>query len=349
MSPAPALMREPLKPTGCLDTYEYIELTPVIGREYPTLQLIDLYRAKNRDELLRELAIIVSQRGVVFFRHQSDLNLDDQRGFTDRLGIMGGRPKESSLSVHPSARAGHTGLMVDKEAQFDDKCFLVSNQLVKKMYDKDVLAKSVERKKNTTASRGWHSDCHFEPVAADYSCLKMHTNPPSGGDTLWASGVEMYKRLSREDQLRFQKLTYTASQPTYKAGAIKGGFELNTVNRGHPENCGDHFTAVHPVVRTNPVTGWNSVYSVGLHVKKINGVSEAESEAILDQLLNLLVHNHDLQCRFKWTENDVAIWDNRSVFHAATPDVDDTLDRAGRRFSSIGEKAYFDPKTEEIC
>ena len=32
-SPAPALMRDPLKLAGYLDSYEFVELTPVIGRE----------------------------------------------------------------------------------------------------------------------------------------------------------------------------------------------------------------------------------------------------------------------------------------------------------------------------
>lgn len=49
---------EPLKPTGAFDKYEFAELTPVIGREYSNVQLTDLLKAENADELIRELAII---------------------------------------------------------------------------------------------------------------------------------------------------------------------------------------------------------------------------------------------------------------------------------------------------
>ena len=35
-------------------------------------------------------------------------------------------------------------------------------------------------------------------------------------------------------------------------------------------------------------------------------------------VLELIAKNHDLQVRFKWNKNDVAIWDNRSVFHTGT-------------------------------
>lgn len=46
------------------------------------------------------------------------------------------------------------------------------------------------------ASVGWHSDISFEPVPSDYAMLKIHELPTTGGDTLWASGYEIYDRLS---------------------------------------------------------------------------------------------------------------------------------------------------------
>lgn len=49
--------REPLKLSGSLDSYESFEVTPVIGREYPTANLVDFLEAPNSDELLRDLAI----------------------------------------------------------------------------------------------------------------------------------------------------------------------------------------------------------------------------------------------------------------------------------------------------
>ena len=43
---------EPLKPSGALDNFKYEETTPVIGREYPTLNIVDdLLNANNADEL----------------------------------------------------------------------------------------------------------------------------------------------------------------------------------------------------------------------------------------------------------------------------------------------------------
>jgi hypothetical protein len=46
-----------VKSTGSLDQYEHIEVTPIIGREYPHVNLVSLLKAPNSEELLRELAL----------------------------------------------------------------------------------------------------------------------------------------------------------------------------------------------------------------------------------------------------------------------------------------------------
>lgn len=49
---------EPLSVSGALDKNKFEELTPVIGREYPTVNLVDdIINAKNSAELIRDLAI----------------------------------------------------------------------------------------------------------------------------------------------------------------------------------------------------------------------------------------------------------------------------------------------------
>ncbi|KAG9665817.1 putative TfdA family taurine dioxygenase, partial [Aureobasidium melanogenum] len=104
---------------------------------------------------------------------------------------------------------------------------------------------------------------------------------------------------------------------------------------------GPALEAVHPIIRTNPVTGWKSVYVNRGFTRRINGVTKDESDMLLQYLFNLVTQNHDAQVRFKWNKNDLAIWDNRSTWHTATYDYEAA--RAGDRVCSLGEKPFLDP------
>jgi len=96
------LQREPLKNSGSIDYLEYVDSTPIIGREYPTAKLKDILDAPNANEQIRDLAITICERGVVFFRApQDDLSIEEQKRFTVLLGELTGRPKENGLHIHP--------------------------------------------------------------------------------------------------------------------------------------------------------------------------------------------------------------------------------------------------------
>lgn len=57
---------------------------------------------------------------------------------------------------------------------------------------------------------------------------------------------------------------------------------------------------MHPLVRTNPVTGWKSIFAVGNFPKYINELDPEESEDLLRKFYCVILENHDLQVRFKW-------------------------------------------------
>ncbi|CAD6576425.1 MAG: hypothetical protein ASARMPREDX12_007880 [Alectoria sarmentosa] len=176
------------------------------------------------------------------------------------------------------------------------------------------------------------------------SAAGQHTigtvQPP---DTLWASGYELYDRLSTPYQKFLDTLTATYAQPKFKETAEKSDFKLYSDPRGSPCNIGDELSAVHPVVRTNPVTDWKSVFALGTHVQHVNDVTPLESKALLEWFVKMVVDNHDLQVRRRWQNaNDVAIWDNRSVYHTATSDYEGLGERLGHRAVSIGERPFLD-------
>lgn len=284
----------------------------------------------------------VSQRGVVFIRAQDDLTAELQKELVQRLGLLSGKPASSGLHIHPILNSEREDYRVA-----DPEISTIDSGLFKKLYkDNSAINSSVEKGKKQN-SGSWHSDIAFEPAPADYSSLRLEILPKSGGDTLWASGYEIYDRISQPYQKFLEGLTTTFHQPGFIEAAQKGGFEIYNKPRGSPDNIGRELKAVHPLVRTNPVTGWKSIFPVGGHISHINGVTELESKALLKWFSRLLLDNHDLQVRLKWqNKNDIAIWDNRSVFHTATPDIEGQGERYGVRTVSVGEKAFFDPESK---
>ncbi|KAK3315843.1 hypothetical protein B0H66DRAFT_272302 [Apodospora peruviana] len=332
--------KEPLKLSGALDHLESFDVTPVIGREYVNVDVVELLRAPNSDELLRDLAITISQRGVVFFRKQDNLTDDLQKELVQRLGQLSGKPSTSGLHIHPISNAArdHGGN--------DNEISVISSEQAKKLYKDRFFSQGANSFRQSSKNQ-WHSDITFEPIPSDYALLRLTQLPKTGGDTLWASGYELYDRISPTLRRFLDTLTGYYAQPGFNDAAARNSFEVYKEARGAPENVGDVLEAVHPVIRTNPVTGWKSVFAVGHHVQRIHGLSDSESKHFLDWFVQLIVENHDLQVRLKWKdENDVAIWDNRSVYHAATPDYvfeDGLGERKGNRAVSLGERPYFDP------
>jgi alpha-ketoglutarate-dependent taurine dioxygenase len=278
---------------------------------------------------------------VVFFRAQDNLTADLQKEFIQRLGRASGKPSTSGLHIHPILNSEREGYRVT-----DPEISTIDSELSKKLY-KDAGKLTILPQEKKQNSGGWHSDIAFEPVPADYSSLRLEVLPKTGGDTLWASGYEIYDRISAPYQKFLEGLSATFSQPGFIEAAERGGFTIYDKPRGAPENVGRELKAVHPVIRTNPVTGWKSVFPIGGHVSHINDITELESKALLKWFGRLLVDNHDLQVRFKWKNaNDVAIWDNRSTFHTATYDIEGQGERYGVRTVSIGEKPFFDVESK---
>ncbi|CAI6333611.1 unnamed protein product [Periconia digitata] len=319
---------EPLKYSGTLDKFKHQDITPVIGREFEGLQVTDLL--KWGDEMIRDLAITVSQRGVVFLRDQ-DVTPIQMKDLMLRITELAGCPSSSGLHIHPLTEEG---------SELGDQISVISSEKQKKGGGLTHQLSDVSR----FASAGWHTDISFEKVPSDYAMLKIHTLPATGGDTLWASGYEIYNRLSPAMQEFLEGLTATHDAKFFLDEAARLGNPLRKGIRGHPLNQGDSLYAVHPVIRTNPVTGWKSVYVNKGFTKRIHGITKDESDLLLPYLFNLVTQNHDAQVRFKWRKNDLAIWDNRSNWHCATYDYVEA--RSGDRVCSLGEAPYLDLRSK---
>lgn len=117
---------------------------------------------------------IVSQRGVVFFRAQDELTNDLQKKLILRLGELTGRPKTSSLHVHPLLNSA-------RDLGGDDpEISTISSKQFNQFYNKKTHStEQINLKKQNNAQ--WHSDIGFEPVPADYTSLRLVQLPKTGG------------------------------------------------------------------------------------------------------------------------------------------------------------------------
>ncbi|KAA8575270.1 hypothetical protein MFRU_002g01940 [Monilinia fructicola] len=278
-----------------------VDLTKNIGTEISGIRLDEL-----TDEQKDEVALLVAERSVVFFRGQDGLSPKVQRD----LGVWWGE-----VEVHPQVPhvPGLPGVTVIWPAL----------QASEKSGRTDF--------RNPGGASRWHTDLVHELHPAGITHLHNDTVPEVGGDTLWASGYAAYSKLSPE----FRKIidgreAIYVSAHTY-------------LDRDDPNAGPKHIERVHPLVRVHPVTGWKALWVNRAMTKSIVGLDKAESDLILGYLYDVYEKNVDIQVRFKWTAGTSAIWDNRVTIHNASWDYEGTEERHGTRVTSLAEKPYYEP------
>ena len=89
--------REPLSLSGALNQFDHVESTPVIGREYADVNVVnDILNAENSDELIRDLAITsTSLRACTMARILTRSSLSARRCILPSTRQPHRRPSES--------------------------------------------------------------------------------------------------------------------------------------------------------------------------------------------------------------------------------------------------------------
>ena len=191
-----------------------------------------------------------------------------------------------------------------------------------------VLAIHADANSTTFAGRNWHTDVSCDELPPSASILHLHQVPDVGGDTIFGNMYAAFDALSPAFAAFLDGLEAHHSGRQRFAGYF-GASEEDSRDGKFPE-------AVHPVVRTHPVTGRKALYVNPVFTSHIVGIEPGESQAILGFLYRHIALP-DFQCRFRWRENSVAMWDNRCVVHAAIPDYLPQT-RSGYRVTVVGER-----------
>lgn len=80
--------------------------------------------------------------------------------------------------------------------------------------------------------------------------------------------------------------------------------------------------ALHPVVRSHPVTGKKGLFVNESMTNLIKDMDRRESDFLLRYLFDYL-RTPEFSYRHKWQTNDLAMWDNRLSLHYAMFDYTD--------------------------
>lgn len=298
---------------------EIVHLTKNVGTEIVGLQLEDL-----TDQQKDELALLIAERVVVFFRDQK-LSPRSQLELGEYYGNVEIHPQTPQVPGLPGA----TVIWND----YKIKQGLTLNFSNNNLGNWDVS------KNPAIGNQVWHTDLVHERQPAGYTHLHLDAIPEFGGDTMWASGYGAYDKLSDEfKQLLDGKEAVYISAHGY-------------LDRDDPFAGPQKVERIHPLVRTHPATGWKYLFVNRAMTKRILGFSPVESDLILNYLFDVYEKNADIQVRFKWSNTKPgygtsAIWDNRISQHRAVWDHEGKEPRHGTRVTSLAEKPYFNPESK---
>ena len=286
-----------LHPSGCFDNhakaYEHLQALPLaaaMGAEIRGVQL-----GRLTDAQFAEIRHALFRHKMIFFRGQK-LTHAEHEAFSLRFGPF-------AEDAYTKGVPGHANVHpLIKEA--DDKSKMVFGE-------------------------GWHTDSPFLPQPPAITALRSIEVPPFGGDTHWANSAlalatlgDTYRRMITGLRVHFSmRDVLSAAQHNVEARDNPIGKLAST--KGAPQYSEDLQRKIagnfHPMVRTHPVTGEQSLYVDGAYAIGIQGMDEYESRPILDYLAQHLTQSA-FTCRLRWEPDMLAIWDNRLCVHQAYND-----------------------------
>jgi taurine dioxygenase len=161
----------------------------------------------------------------------------------------------------------------------------------------------------------WHSDLHYMERPSMATVLHAFEVPEEGGETAFIDLYGAYETLPEATKRRIASLNGINSWNRLRNKRVsvseQHGDGKAVYDIGHPD-------AIHPMVRTHPMTGRKALYVSPRHTIGIEGmgIGAAEAEDLLEELF---AHQQRPEFLYvhKWRLGDVVMWDNRCTLHKA--------------------------------
>ncbi|MCK1583957.1 TauD/TfdA family dioxygenase [Bradyrhizobium sp. 168] len=178
----------------------------------------------------------------------------------------------------------------------------------------------------------WHIDLSCMDTYPKISVLRGVVIPQIGGDTVWSNTAAAYldlppplQRLA-DDLWAVHSSAFDFSVTVSPSEADQKHYdELRTRRRLETE---------HPVVRVHPESGERTLV-LGAYVTRLVDIPKYDGQRLFD-LFEYHITAPENTVRWRWRQDDVAIWDNRATMHYAARDYG-AQGRVVRRAAIEGE------------
>jgi taurine dioxygenase len=193
------------------------------------------------------------------------------------------------------------------------------------------------------AGQDWHTDMSFSRTIAFVNVLYALKVPRRDGcvlgNTEFCDMAAAYDDLPGELRARLRTLTATHDfEKFWEMMRARGGdgtsrAKLTEVQRARKPPVSQ------PLVLTHPLSGRSLLYANPGYTVRIDGVSAAESDALLEFLFA-----HQLQPKYRyahrWSEREVLLWDNLRTIHNAVADYGANEHRYMRRCQAMADLVF---------
>jgi taurine dioxygenase len=263
-------------------------LNPAVGAE-----IVGVNLAQLSDGEFSQIEQAWNRHSALLFRDQH-ITDDDLLSFSRRLGELDPPPNQEHGRQSPE---GYPDI------------YVVSNVLDEKGAPIGALG---------AGEAVWHTDMSYLALPPDASMLYSLEVPAEGGDT-WVLGMQAAWATLPEPLKAKVGGRRIKHDGTYNSG---GYLRKGVTPTDDPHKAPG---AWHPAVISHPATGAPSLYLGRRRNSYVEGLSPAESDALLDALW-AHIERPDLRYQHRWRVGDLLLWDNRSTMHRRDP-----FDNATRR------------------
>jgi taurine dioxygenase len=283
---------------------------PILGA---TVRGIDLSRPIPEPEFGRIL-LALGRHGVLRFPDQT-LDIGDVKRFSELFGEIQGNPIRSLDTTQAYPEVGILSNLKENGAYIG----------------------------SPDAGQDWHTDMSYRETIGFVNVLygiriPRRDGKPLGG-TEFANMHAAYDALPAEVKTQLDGMTATHNFEKFWEHMRRDKAS------GRPAMTDDQRrrrpAVAHKLFLTHPITGRKVLYCNEGYAVRINELSEADSDAMLDYLFR-----HQLEMRFRykhdWNENDLLIWDHLGTIHRAIADYGPDEIRLMRRCQVMATKV-FDP------